>query len=99
MHAFHNPDAVNDHRDDRGQTGRESHTFREIATILTNRDGRRVSPDQVEQICRMAEAKLAHALLEDRNVSPRRRAESTADRSVRLRNVLHSRDHHRRSGS
>jgi hypothetical protein len=101
MHTFHHPDAVNHRRDDRGgDTGHVCHTYREIATILTERDGTRVSPDQVEQICRTAEEKLAHALLSGIRAHPRLRTESMAGRGLRLRNVGNVgnvRDHHRRN--
>jgi hypothetical protein len=99
MQTFPSSDAINHRRDDRGQTGSECHTYFEIATILTERDGTRVSPDQVEQICQTAEAKLARALLTDADDPPRRRTESIAGRGLRLRsfcNVGNTRDHHRR---
>ena len=40
-------------------------TYRQIAEIFVDRGGTPISPARVAQICRMAETKLAHALLAD----------------------------------
>jgi hypothetical protein len=87
MHTPHRPDAVNDRRDDRGPADQLCLTYRQIATILTARDGTRVSPDQVERMCRTAEAKLARGLLANIDLPHWLRAESIIDRGGRIRNA------------
>ncbi len=40
-------------------------TYGEIATILTEREGRDISPEHVRRLCGTAQKKIASALLKD----------------------------------
>ncbi len=82
MHTFdHHHDSIPGHLG-HDLTGRICRTHRQIATILARRHGEAISPENVKQICRTAEAKLLRALLTDAFTPLRRRAGAGRDRTT-----------------
>jgi hypothetical protein len=65
MNTFHTPNDFNHGRHKSEPTDRVCHTYQQIARIIAKRNGESITPANVQQICRMAEAKLARALLTD----------------------------------
>jgi hypothetical protein len=86
MRTLQLPHECHHGRHERGSTGLVRSTFREIATVLAEREGESISPADVRQICRTAETKLADALRFELSTSGAPYTEHTSDASPRTRN-------------
>ena len=65
MHRFYDLDKTTQYPHERKLAISTIRTYRQIAAILTKREGLPISSVHVKQMCRMAERKFARALLAD----------------------------------
>lgn len=65
MKTFHLPNRFDHGPHVSKLPGRIGLSYQQIAVIIAKRDGDAITPAHVQQICRIAEAKLARALLTD----------------------------------
>lgn len=65
MHYVNHPDATTQPARVRNCNAPGLRTYRQVAEILTEREGKPISTAEVGEICRTAERKIARALLRD----------------------------------
>lgn len=71
MHDFNNSIGTSSRVHQECEINRPIRSYREIALVLTQRDGVPISPMQVRRTCLRAERKLARALLTDPSIHGR----------------------------